>query len=119
MRGSARAHGDRAMLRRALSNLESNAIRYTTRGGEVTVTLVQAGDAASMTIANPCAPIADADLARLFERFHRGDAARRDGGDGTGLGLAIVRAIVQAHGGTITAQRTVDGISFEVLLPRS
>ena len=119
MRGSARAHGDRAMLRRALSNLVSNAIRYTTPGGEVTVTLVQAGDAASMTIANPCAPIADADLARLFERFHRGDAARRDGGDGTGLGLAIVRAIVQAHGGTITAQRTVDGISFEVLLPRS
>lgn len=114
--GSAATAGDRLMLRRALSNLLSNAIRHSPAGGTVTIRL--GGDAAGAVIAveNPGAIPAE-QLPRLFDRFYTGDPARRAGGEGVGLGLAIVRSIVEIHGGTISVASDGGITRFVMRLP--
>ncbi|QXH54157.1 heavy metal sensor histidine kinase [Pseudomonas fakonensis] len=100
--GTAGFEGDRHMLRRALSNLLDNALRFTPTGGEIRVTL---GEGPSISVANTGPAIAPAQLERLFDRFYRADPARQEGSsEHAGLGLAITRSIVQAHGGRIRAQ---------------
>jgi two-component system heavy metal sensor histidine kinase CusS len=126
LRGSARVEGDRLMLRRAISNLLSNALRHTPRGGSIEVTIAlgrESGDedreqgGVRVAVENRGEPIAAEHLPRLFDRFYRVDASRRSVGDGVGLGLAITRSIMKAHGGEI-AVRTVDqGNRFELRLP--
>ena len=100
--GEALLQGDRHMLRRALSNLLDNALRFTPAGGQIKVTL---GPGPRIGVANTGAAIEPAVLPRLFDRFYRVDPARREGSsEHAGLGLAITRSIVQAHGGSIRAQ---------------
>ncbi|MCX2889124.1 MULTISPECIES: heavy metal sensor histidine kinase [Pseudomonas] len=100
--GEAVLLGDRHMLRRALSNLLDNALRFTPTGGQIRVTLKPGP---SISVANTGPPIAPAALPRLFDRFYRVDPARREGSsEHAGLGLAITRSIVQAHGGCIRAE---------------
>jgi two-component system heavy metal sensor histidine kinase CusS len=119
--GSACAQADPLMLRRALSNLLSNAIRHTDSGQQVRVRLQDDGRHARILVENPGAPIPPEQAARLFERFYRGDAARgrRDeaAGSGTGLGLAIVKSIVEAHGGVAEASSRAGWTRFTVTLP--
>ncbi len=98
--------GDPASLRRALLNLVENAVRYSDRGGAVTLTLVRAGGSAAVTVADSGPGIAPADVERIFEPFVRLDAGRARYAGGTGLGLAIARSIVAAHGGTLTVDST-------------
>lgn len=110
------AAADRAMLRRALSNLLSNAIRYTPEGGTIQASVHGDGGTVRICITNPGPTIPAEHLAHLFERFYRPDASRHRSGEGAGLGLAIVKSIVQAHGGQVTAS-SVNGMTrFEVLL---
>nr|WP_060482186.1 heavy metal sensor histidine kinase [Pseudomonas sp. NBRC 111119] len=98
--GQATLSGDRPMLRRALSNLLDNALRFTPNGGQVQVTL-QPGPV--ICVANTGAAISPAALPRLFDRFYRVDPARHEGSrEHAGLGLALTKSIVQAHGGDIT-----------------
>ncbi|MNN37383.1 Sensor kinase CusS [compost metagenome] len=100
--GEATLKGDRHMLRRALSNLLDNALRFTPAGGQIRVTLEPGG---KVCVANTGKPIEAASLPRLFDRFYRVDPARREGSsEHAGLGLAITRSIIQAHGGSIRAQ---------------
>jgi len=100
--GEAMLHGDRHMLRRALSNLLDNALRFTPAGGQIRVALA-AGP--SISVANTGVAIEPAALPRLFDRFYRVDPARRQGSsEHAGLGLAITQSIVQAHGGSIRAE---------------
>ncbi|HDS1779193.1 MULTISPECIES: two-component system sensor histidine kinase CinS [Pseudomonas] len=100
--GEAVLHGDRHMLRRALSNLLDNAMRFTPAGGQIKVTL---GPGPTINVANTGLAIDPAALPRLFDRFYRVDPARREGSsEHAGLGLAITRSIVQAHGGCIRAE---------------
>ncbi|WP_201206546.1 heavy metal sensor histidine kinase [Pseudomonas sp. S37] len=100
--GEAVLHGDRHMLRRALSNLLDNALRFTPAGGQIRVTLAPGP---SISVANTGVAIEAAALPRLFDRFYRVDPARREGSsEHAGLGLAITRSIVQAHGGRIRAE---------------
>ncbi|HEN8802403.1 heavy metal sensor histidine kinase [Pseudomonas sp. CM25] len=100
--GEALLQGDRHMLRRALSNLLDNALRFTPAGGQIRVTL-EAGP--KISVANTGGSIEAAALPRLFDRFYRVDPARREGSsEHAGLGLAITRSIVQAHGGSIRAE---------------
>ncbi|MPS98901.1 MAG: heavy metal sensor histidine kinase [Pseudomonas sp.] len=102
--GEAMLQGDRHMLRRALSNLLDNALRFTPAGGQIQVTLEPG---LRLCVANTGTPIEAAVLPRLFDRFYRADPARREGNnEHAGLGLAITRSIVQAHGGTIRAECT-------------
>jgi two-component system heavy metal sensor histidine kinase CusS len=115
--GAARVPGDRLMLRRAVSNLLSNAIRHTPAGGTVEVRIGESDGYVVLAVENPGPPLAPEHLPRLFDRFYRADPARRENAEGNGLGLAITRAIVRAHGGEATAQATATGIRFELRLP--
>ncbi|HEB66462.1 MAG TPA: heavy metal sensor histidine kinase [Gammaproteobacteria bacterium] len=115
LEGQARVRADRAMLRRAIGNLLSNAIRHTPSGESIRVRLDETGDWVRITVENPGPTIAAEHLPHLFERFYRVDPARHGGG--TGLGLAIVRSIVEAHGGQVMVEST-DGLTrFTIDLP--
>jgi two-component system heavy metal sensor histidine kinase CusS len=109
--------GDRLMLRRALSNLFSNAIRHTPQGQAVTVTLKAESSRVLIQVTNPGIEIPNEHLSRLFDRFYRVDPSRQHKGDGAGLGLAIVKSIVDAHAGTITVTTENSSITFQMTLP--
>lgn len=103
LEGSATVVGDRLMIRRAISNLLSNAIRHSLPGADVELSLESQASATALCVANTGDVIPAADLPRLFDRFYRVDKARtHPSSDGAGLGLAITKAIMVAHGGGIS-----------------
>ncbi len=114
--GAATVPGDRLMLRRALSNLISNAIRHTPQGQTVHVSLDSQGDKATVSVENPGPDIPAEHLPRLFDRFYRIDPSRQRKGDGAGLGLAIVKSIVDAHGGSISVTSSGQKTRFQLTL---
>lgn len=117
LEGAATVSGDRLMLRRALSNLLSNAIRHTPASQTVRVKLESSHhDEISIVIENPGTPIPPEHLPRLFDRFYRIDPSRQRGGEGAGLGLAIVKSIVDVHGGRIEVKSTDDCTMFRITL---
>lgn len=106
---------DRTMIKRALSNLLSNAIQHTRPGQSVTVRLRMAADGTRISVENPGTDIPADHLSKTFDRFYRADPSRQ--GDGAGLGLAIVKSIVDIHHGNISAS-SENGITvFSILLP--
>lgn len=116
--GEGSIQGDRLMLRRAVSNLLSNALRYTPPSGVITVLIQSSEGFTSLKVSNDGEDIPPNTLPYLFDRFFRGDKSRvqLEGGS-VGLGLAITRAIVQAHGGTITVSSQGGKTSFNLILP--
>ncbi|MCY0966715.1 heavy metal sensor histidine kinase [Parathalassolituus penaei] len=116
---------DRDTLRRAISNLLSNAIRHTAAGQSVRIELheqrlvVNHGEQtfACISVVNPGAPIPPEHLPHLFERFYRVDGSRQRITDGTGLGLAITRSIAQLHGGFVNVSSDAHETRFNLLLP--
>lgn len=119
LQGAGTLRGDRLMLRRALGNLLSNALRHTPAKGAISVALDRDEAGLHIQVRNTGEPIAATHLARLFERFYRADAARQHGaGEGTGLGLSITQAIVHAHGGKVSAASN-DGVTvFSICFPK-
>jgi len=120
-KGQGRVFADETLLRQALTNLISNALRHTPRGGRVTVD-VQAGESGcEITISDTGPGIPPEHWPRLFDRFYRADAARSSSGDaGAGLGLSIVKTIMDLHHGTVTLlHETADGASFRLVYPAS
>ncbi len=115
--GTAQFQGDRLMLRRALSNLLSNAIHYTPENQSVTVRLSQTDQSITIVVQNPGAPLPAEHLSRIFDRFYRTDFSRKRSGEGAGLGLAIVKTIVESHGGKIVATSGQSGTRFIITLP--
>ncbi|MCX7179840.1 MAG: heavy metal sensor histidine kinase [Proteobacteria bacterium] len=116
--GEGRIVGDALMIRRALSNLLSNAVRHTPRGGSVSIKVAAAGAGRlGVRIENTGDIIAAEHLPRLFDRFYRVDPARSRNSDGAGLGLAIVKSIVEAHGGAISVTSTSAVTAFDLSLP--
>ena len=115
--GQASVQGDRLMLRRALSNLISNALRHTSDGGQITIDIEADTPGIRLAVCNVGDVIPADQIERIFERFHRGSAQRESRGEGAGLGLAITRSIVQAHGGQITAQSGEGVTCFTITLP--
>lgn len=100
--GSGRIQGDRNMVRRAASNLVSNAIRHATPGSTINIAIAANEGEVRLRVANRGETIAPDDIGRIFDRFYRAEKSRvHPGTDGTGLGLAITRAIMTAHGATI------------------
>jgi two-component system, OmpR family, phosphate regulon sensor histidine kinase PhoR len=110
---------DRQRLSQVLLNLVRNAVTYTSTGGIVSMTLRRLDDQRLiLTVADTGSGIAPAELERVFERFYRADQSRARSSGGFGLGLAIARDLVEAMGGTITAESTLgEGSSFHVTLP--
>jgi two-component system heavy metal sensor histidine kinase CusS len=114
--GSAQVQADRLMLRRAVGNLLSNAIRHATPGSRILVALESSSDALRLSVENQGETIAAEHLERVFDRFFRADGARHRS-EGTGLGLAIAKSIVTAHGGGISASSSDSVTRFTITLP--
>ena len=94
---------DRTRMSQALGNVLGNALQYTEAGGNILVRAALEGkETVAIAIIDDGIGIDAADLPHVFNRFYRTDRSRLHGITGTGLGLAITRAIVEAHGGTIT-----------------
>ncbi|MCC6849582.1 MAG: GAF domain-containing sensor histidine kinase [Deltaproteobacteria bacterium] len=116
--GSGVVRGDRRQLGRVVTNLVGNALKYTPAGGRIEVEIESTPAAVRLRVRDTGYGVAAADLERLFTkygRFHRDRAI-----PGTGLGLYLSKAIVEAHGGTVTAASEVGrGSEFTVSLPRT
>lgn len=115
--GVAQVAADRLMLRRAINNLLSNAVRHASAGTSVDITLGQTADRVTMDVENYGDPIAPEFLVRVFDRFFRVDPSRQRNQEGTGLGLAITRSIVAAHGGMISVTSSGGVTRFSIGLP--
>lgn len=116
--GNAEITGDRLMLRRAISNLLSNALRYTPSGERVRVVIEKEQDATSIAVENTGPDIKPEFLPRLFDRFFREDKSRANpDNDGAGLGLSITRAIADAHGGSVHVTSTQGLTRFVLTFP--
>jgi two-component system heavy metal sensor histidine kinase CusS len=114
--GAAAVWADPLLFRRAISNLLSNALRYTADGGVILMEAAAgAGGAVTIAVKNPGAGIAAAHIPRIFDRFYRADAARERSVEGAGLGLAIVRTIMQLHGGSVSAASEAAGMTVFTL----
>jgi two-component system OmpR family sensor kinase len=110
--------GDQDRLRQVLTNIVGNACTYTQAGGTIQLRAERQAISARIVVQDNGPGIAPTDLARLGERFFRGDAARSRQTGGAGLGLAIARGIVQAHGGTLSiASRAGEGTTVTIFLP--
>jgi len=117
--GDGEVSADRLMLRRALGNLLSNAVRHSTAGTALRVTISASPDTVSIRMENTGDTIPPECLERVFDRFFRVDSSRQRTGEGTGLGLAITKSIVLAHGGTISVASSRGVTTFTIKLPRA
>lgn len=119
--GTGRVLGDRLMLRRAMGNLLSNAIRHSSHGSSVRVTLnsvSENGDlAVAVAVENSGTDIAPEELPHIFDRFYRIGPSRYSSTEGAGLGLAITQSIIQAHGGHIQVTSGGGQTRFTILFP--
>jgi len=130
---------DRVRLAEVVGNLVGNAVKFSPDGGEVLVTISDAGEGSDsrnpppgrngapkggtpriiISVEDEGPGIPDSEKERVFEKFRQVPGPRRAGAHGVGLGLAIVKRIVDAHGGTVTVgDRPGGGASFQVVLPR-
>lgn len=112
---------DRELLRRAISNLLSNAIRYTHENGDINIKLKDTAgtQSVSISISNTGKEIAKEHQDRIFDRFYRAEPARERHADSTGLGLAIVKSIIQQHDGQIFIHSENGWTTFTIQLPKS
>ncbi len=109
---------DVARLNQILGNLLSNALRYTSAGGCITLRAAREAEGVRLEVQDTGSGIPPDDLPYIFDRFWRGDRSRaHTPGVGSGLGLAIARQLVHAHGGRITVQSAVgQGTTFQIFL---
>ena len=105
-------------MRRLVSVLIDNAVKYAAPDGAIQLTLNAAGKHAVLTVENPGEPIPPEKLSHIFDRFYRVDKARSRETGGTGLGLSIVKHAVAYHHGTVTLDsREGEGTTFTLRLP--
>lgn len=117
--GQAEVMGDRTMIRRALSNLLSNAIRHAHRDSVVSIEIHPGRQQPEVWVTDTGDPIPEDIRSRLFDRFFRGEASRfHPGSERSGLGLAIVRAIMQAHGGSVHLEIQSNQVCFKLVFAR-
>jgi signal transduction histidine kinase len=110
---------DAIRIGQALNNLVNNALRHTSPGGSVTITVQKTQETALVAVADTGDGIAPDQLRHVFDRFYRGDTARTRDAAGSGIGLTIARALVEAHGGQLTAVSPGSGLgsTFTLSLP--
>jgi signal transduction histidine kinase len=111
-------HADRTALEQILLNLVENGLRHTPEGGKVTIETSEARNGVVLSVRDTGSGIAPEHLPRIFERFYRADSGRSREAGGTGLGLAIVKHLVEAHGGSVTAESVVgSGTTVKIFFP--
>ena len=115
--GSARTYADRAMIRRVLANLLSNALRHAAGGSTVEVRIWSSPATTGLEVMNEGSELSATELERVFDRFYRAESSRAAPADGAGLGLAIVKSIVELHGGQVTAASRSGVTAFRIVLP--
>ena len=112
-------YGDTYLLDQAFSNLVENAIKYTPRGGKVTITTEENDGSVRVIVSDTGIGVPEGEIPHLFERFYRVDKERSRRAGGTGLGLSITDWIIKAHRGSISVESTPgEGSSFIVSLPK-
>ena len=105
-------------IAQVMENLLTNAIKYGSAATPIVVDIARQNQDIAVAVTNEGKALAPEELPRLFERFHRTAGARQGPAKGTGLGLYISRALVEAHGGRITAESTPAGrTTFRFTLP--
>jgi two-component system OmpR family sensor kinase len=110
--------GDPHQLRQVVANLMRNALTHTPADSPIEVRVTSAGDDALLEVRDHGRGLPPGDPAELFERFWRAEKGRERGSAGAGLGLAIVAAIVDGHGGSVSAANADGGgASFVIRLP--
>lgn len=110
--------GDELRLYQVISNLVANARVHTPPGTEVIISVAKDADEVVLTVADTGPGIPEDAIKHVFDRFYRTDPSRTRQSGGSGLGLSIVKAIIQAHGGTVTAHnRSGGGTQIVIRLP--
>ncbi len=105
--------GEKSSIQQMLSVLIDNAVKYSTEGAEILLTLKKVKNKVHIEVFNPCNYEKAPDVDRLFDRFYRPDESRNTSTGGNGIGLAIAKAVVEAHGGKISA-KCPDGKSMTI-----
>ena len=99
-------------------NLITNALRFTPPEGKITLSAQVSGDSMEICVQDTGSGIEPEDLPYIFDRFHRSDKSRHSEAGESGLGLAIVRALVESHGGKVSAESKIgQGTTIRILLP--
>jgi signal transduction histidine kinase/CheY-like chemotaxis protein len=113
--------GDRERLHQVVTNLLANAVKFTPAGGRIEVRLHRAGEDVELVVSDTGEGITAKDLPQIFDRFHQVDRSNTRRHGGLGLGLAIVRHLVEAHGGSVSAESAGPGLGacFKVRVPRA
>ncbi|HZW49344.1 MAG TPA: ATP-binding protein [Bacillota bacterium] len=110
---------DKDMMAQILTNLISNALKYTPAGGSVTISTSDNDDNVQIVIQDTGIGISQEDLPYIFERFYRADQSRSRITGGSGIGLTIVKSLIEAHHGKISVHSELGvGSKFTILLPR-
>jgi signal transduction histidine kinase len=116
--GDSMVYADIGLMQRVLENLIRNALKFTPRGGEISIKLERKPGSVAVAVADTGCGIAESDLERVFDRYYRIDQPQQSGSGSTGLGLAIVRKILDLHGSRITVSSVLnEGTRFEFDLP--
>src|SRR5581483_3008241 len=111
------AYVDRDMWEKIVLNLLSNAFKFTFEGS-ITVSVASGEGAIELRVSDTGIGIAETDLPRLFERFHRVRGAKSRSHEGSGIGLALVRELVKLHGGSIDVEsKPGKGTTFTISIP--
>ena len=118
LREGVRLRGDAAAMKRLVSVLCDNAVKYAPEGDTIALNLRAEGRRAVLTVENGLAAPMDAEaLKHLFDRFYRADASRSKESGGYGIGLSVARAIVEKHGGDISVKQVGGRLRFTASLP--
>lgn len=113
-----KVEGNADRLKQLFLNLVTNAIKYTSEGGAITVAVFERDGQACISVADTGVGIPKEDLEHIFDRFYRVDKARSRAAGGSGLGLSIAKWIAEAHGGVLEVDSVFGvGTTFTVWLP--
>ncbi|MGN0778424.1 MAG: sensor histidine kinase [Aristaeellaceae bacterium] len=109
---------DRGMIKQVMRILCDNAVKYTPKGGTITMGVQRRPGGCTLSLSDTGPGIAPDELPKIFERFYRSDSARKAESSGHGLGLSIARIIVVAHGGKLRVRSKLgEGTTFSIDLP--